>query len=122
MPKYNVSVGFLVFAAACLLGIPLVPFAPPVLGVWCCILARHGQLPVRGVKQARVSLIVFAILSSLCELCWGRGVITDYGDVWFDNLFAGVIIPGSVVCLATLLVWIARDAGVLAYRHRHLDE
>ena len=121
MPKHNVSVELSAFAAACLLGVPLAPFAPPVLGIWCCSLAGRGHLPVPGARQARVSLIAFAVLSGLCELFWGHG-IRDYGDVWFDNLFAGLIVPGSVVCLATMLVWIVRDAGASAFRHHHPDE
>ena len=121
MPNPKVSIELSAFAAACLIGVPLVPFAPPILGVWCYSLACRGQTPLSGTWQARVPLIVFAVLSGVCELCWGHR-ITDYDDVWFDNLFAGVIIPGSVACLGAMLVWIVREAGVLAYRHRHLGE
>ncbi len=122
MRNYTIDVEFVGFVAACLLGVPLVPFAPPMLGLWCFSLASRGHLPVAGARQARVPLIVFAVLSLLGELCWGHGGITDYGDVWFDNLFAGLIVPASVVGLATLLVWFARDAAAFAYRHRHSGE
>lgn len=122
MPKQIMSAEFSLFAAACLLGMPLVPFAPPLLGVWCWSLAGRGQVPVPGIKQARLSLIVFAILSGLCELRWGHPVLTDYGDVWFDNLFAGLIIPGSVVALTTLLVRVARDAGSSIHQRHDLAD
>ncbi len=122
MPKHTLNAEALALAAACLLGLPLVPFAPAALAIWGYSLAGRDGLPVSRVKQARLSLAMFAILSGLCELHWGHDVVADYGDVWFDNLFAGLIVPGSIVCLSMLLVWIARDAGALVYRHHHSDE
>ena len=122
MPKHAADAELLAFAAVGVLSLPLVPFAPAALGIWGRMIAGRDPLPIPHARQARLPLALFTLLSGLCEVCWGHDFVADYGDVWFDNLFAGLIVPGGIVCLAMLLLRAVRDAAMLGYRHRHSDE
>lgn len=102
------SVTWLVGAvAAAMLSIALVPFSPLVVGL--AALRWSSTLGEPWRERARPTLAIFCVASPVSEAIYGHDFLREFLNVWFDNLMAGIVVPGAAAIVLWMTVLLVRD-------------